>query len=168
MKMKLKGALISAALALGVTGASSAFAAWEPNKPVEFIIPAGPGGGADQMARMIQGIITKNNLMKQAIIPVNKGAGAGAAGDGGRVRGDRVDLAGVPGIDGELSGESAAAEDRRRHAVGAAWVPGGSEGPGVLFAVSGWEVLFHLAGRGEDAGGGGKVFAAGRGADAGV
>jgi tripartite-type tricarboxylate transporter receptor subunit TctC len=80
MKMKLKGALISTALALGVVGVSPAFAAWEPTKPVEFIIPAGPGGGADQMARMIQGIITKNNLMKQAVIPVNKGAGAGAEG----------------------------------------------------------------------------------------
>ena len=32
------------------------------------------------MARMIQGIITKNNLMKQSIIPVNKSAGAGAEG----------------------------------------------------------------------------------------
>lgn len=54
--------------------------AWEPSKPVEFVIPAGQGGGADQMARMIQGIITKNNLMKQSIIPVNKSAGAGAEG----------------------------------------------------------------------------------------
>ena len=80
MKMKLKGALISTALALGAAAVSPAFAAWEPTKPVEFIIPAGPGGGADQMARMIQGIITKNNLMKQAVIPVNKGAGAGAEG----------------------------------------------------------------------------------------
>jgi len=80
MKMKLKGALVSTTLALGVVGVSPAFAAWEPTKPVEFIIPAGPGGGADQMARMIQGIVTKNNLMKQAIIPVNKGAGAGAEG----------------------------------------------------------------------------------------
>ncbi|WP_216226179.1 tripartite tricarboxylate transporter substrate binding protein [Polynucleobacter sp. MG-27-Goln-C1] len=78
--MKLKGALISTALALGAAAVSPAFAAWEPTKPVEFIIPAGPGGGADQMARMIQGIITKNNLMKQAVIPVNKGAGAGAEG----------------------------------------------------------------------------------------
>lgn len=76
MKTKLKWTLISTALALGVAGVSPAFAAWEPTKPVEFIIPAGPGGGADQMARMIQGIITKNNLMKQAVIPVNKGAGA--------------------------------------------------------------------------------------------
>ena len=79
MKLKLKGALISTALALGVAGVSPAFA-WEPTKPVEFIIPAGPGGGADQMARMIQGIITKHNLMKQSIIPVNKSAGAGAEG----------------------------------------------------------------------------------------
>ncbi|MEI7530564.1 MAG: tripartite tricarboxylate transporter substrate-binding protein [Betaproteobacteria bacterium] len=54
--------------------------AWEPSKPVEFVIPAGQGGGADQMARMIQGIITKNNLMKQSIIPINKSAGAGAEG----------------------------------------------------------------------------------------
>ena len=93
MKMKLKGAILSAALALGVTGASTAFAAWEPTKPVEFIIPAGPGGGADQMARMIQGIITKNNLMKQAIIPVNKGAGAGAEPTASAVIADLVDVA---------------------------------------------------------------------------
>lgn len=79
MKSLLKKTFISTALALGVAGVSPAFA-WEPTKPVEFIIPAGPGGGADQMARMIQGIVTKHNLMKQTIIPVNKGAGAGAEG----------------------------------------------------------------------------------------
>ena len=28
--------------------------AWEPTKPVEFIVPAGTGGGADQMARLIR------------------------------------------------------------------------------------------------------------------
>ena len=55
-------------------------AAWEPTKPVEFVIPAGTGGGADQMARLIQGIIAKHNLMKQSLIPVNKSAGAGAEG----------------------------------------------------------------------------------------
>jgi tripartite-type tricarboxylate transporter receptor subunit TctC len=30
-------------------------AAWEPTKTVEFIIPAGTGGGADQMARGSRG-----------------------------------------------------------------------------------------------------------------
>ena len=54
--------------------------AWEPSKPVEFIVPAGTGGGADQMARFIQGVVTKNNLMKQPIIVVNKSGGAGAEG----------------------------------------------------------------------------------------
>jgi putative tricarboxylic transport membrane protein len=55
-------------------------AAWEPTKPVEFVIPAGTGGGADQMARLIQGIVAKHNLMKQSLIPVNKSGGAGAEG----------------------------------------------------------------------------------------
>ncbi len=55
-------------------------AAWEPTKPVEFVVPAGTGGGADQMARLLQGIITKNNLMKQPMIVVNKSGGAGAEG----------------------------------------------------------------------------------------
>src|SRR3982751_1026529 len=58
----------------------AASAAWEPAKPVEFVVPAGTGGGADQMARFIQGVVAKNNLMKQPIIVVNKAGGAGAEG----------------------------------------------------------------------------------------
>ncbi len=54
--------------------------AWEPTKPVEFIVPAGTGGGADQMARFIQGVVAKNKLMGQPIIVVNKSGGAGAEG----------------------------------------------------------------------------------------
>ncbi|MCO5124320.1 MAG: tripartite tricarboxylate transporter substrate-binding protein [Rhizobacter sp.] len=54
--------------------------AWEPTKPVEFIVPAGTGGGADQMARLIQGIIVKHKLMKESMIVVNKSGGAGAEG----------------------------------------------------------------------------------------
>ncbi|MCU0928191.1 MAG: tripartite tricarboxylate transporter substrate-binding protein [Burkholderiaceae bacterium] len=54
--------------------------AWEPTKPVEFVVPAGTGGGADQMARFIQGVVAKHNLMKQPIVVVNKGGGAGAEG----------------------------------------------------------------------------------------
>jgi putative tricarboxylic transport membrane protein len=53
---------------------------WEPTKTVEFIVPAGTGGGADQMARLIDAIIKKNKLMKQPMVVVNKGGGAGAEG----------------------------------------------------------------------------------------
>jgi tripartite-type tricarboxylate transporter receptor subunit TctC len=73
------GACFAAAVA--IAGAGPALAAgWEPTKPVEFVVPAGTGGGADQMARFIQGIVSKNNLMKQPLIVVNKSAGAGAEG----------------------------------------------------------------------------------------
>jgi putative tricarboxylic transport membrane protein len=43
-------------------------------------VPAGTGGGADQMARFIQGVVAKNNLIKQPIIVTNKSGGAGAEG----------------------------------------------------------------------------------------
>ncbi len=54
--------------------------AWEPAKPVELIVPAGTGGGADQMARFIQGVVAKNKLMAQPLVVVNKSGGAGAEG----------------------------------------------------------------------------------------
>ena len=54
--------------------------AWEPTKPVEFVVPAGTGGGADQMARFIQGVVAKNKLSPQPFIVVNKSGGAGAEG----------------------------------------------------------------------------------------
>ncbi len=71
-------AALAAATALVATAAGAQ--AWEPTKPVQFVIPAGTGGGADQMARFIQGVVAKNNLMKQPIITLNKGGGAGAEG----------------------------------------------------------------------------------------
>jgi putative tricarboxylic transport membrane protein len=75
--MKLK--LLAVALAFAAPFAVQA-QSWEPTKNVEFIIPAGTGGGADQMARAIQGIVAKHGLMKQSILPINKAGGAGAEG----------------------------------------------------------------------------------------
>jgi tripartite-type tricarboxylate transporter receptor subunit TctC len=70
-------AVCAGTLALGVPLAAQA---WEPSKPIQFVIPAGPGGGADQMARFIQGVVAKHNLAKQPIITINKAEGAGATG----------------------------------------------------------------------------------------
>jgi putative tricarboxylic transport membrane protein len=81
--MKLRSLTLCALGALGFGGAlapQSAWSAWEPTRPVEIVIPAGTGGGADQMARVIQGIITKHNLMNQPMVPVNKAGGAGGEG----------------------------------------------------------------------------------------
>jgi putative tricarboxylic transport membrane protein len=54
--------------------------AWEPTKPIEFVVPAGTGGGADQMARLISGIAEKHKLSPKPLIVVNKSGGAGAEG----------------------------------------------------------------------------------------
>jgi len=54
--------------------------AWEPTRPVEIIVPAGAGGASDQMARTIQSIILKHNLMKQTTLVLNKGGASGAEG----------------------------------------------------------------------------------------
>jgi putative tricarboxylic transport membrane protein len=54
--------------------------AWEPTKPIELVIPAGTGGGADQMARLISGIAEKHKLSPRPLIAVNKSGGAGAEG----------------------------------------------------------------------------------------
>src|SRR5262249_15279156 len=55
-------------------------AAWEPTKPIEFVTPAGTGGGADQMARLIAGIAEKHKLSPRPFVVVNKSGGAGAEG----------------------------------------------------------------------------------------
>jgi putative tricarboxylic transport membrane protein len=72
--------IVVALLALGtfVTGASAL--AWEPTKAIEFVVPAGTGGGADQMARLIAGIADESKLSPRPVIVVNKAGGAGAEG----------------------------------------------------------------------------------------
>jgi putative tricarboxylic transport membrane protein len=72
--------LAMATTALLGTMTVPADAAWQPTRPVEFIVPAGTGGGADQMARVIQGIVTKHNLIPTAMVVINKAGGAGGEG----------------------------------------------------------------------------------------
>ena len=67
-------------IVLTAAGPGAAQAAWEPTKPIEFVIPAGTGGGADQMARLIAGLAEKHKLSPRPIIAVNKSGGAGAEG----------------------------------------------------------------------------------------
>jgi tripartite-type tricarboxylate transporter receptor subunit TctC len=74
-RVLLHSAVLLVAAALAVPAA-----AWEPTKPIEFVIPAGTGGGADQMARLIAGINDKHRLSPQPLIVVNKSGGAGAEG----------------------------------------------------------------------------------------
>ena len=57
--------------------AATAHGAWEPTKPVTFLVSGGAGGGADQMARLIQGIVAKHHLSKQPLVVVIENGGGG-------------------------------------------------------------------------------------------
>ncbi|ESR26716.1 Bug family tripartite tricarboxylate transporter substrate binding protein [Lutibaculum baratangense] len=70
-------AAIAGAAFLGGT-VQQAAAEWQPRKPVEFIIMAGTGGGADQIARLMQGLIQQKDLSPRPFIPINKPGGSGA------------------------------------------------------------------------------------------
>ncbi len=74
-----KFTMLASVAAIGLAGlAGPAAAQWAPQKPVEFIIMAGPGGGADQIARLLQGLIQQKGLSPVPFIPINKEGGSGA------------------------------------------------------------------------------------------
>ena len=74
------GTVLVCSLALILLSAGTANAAWQPDKPVELIVPAGSGGGADVMARFVAPLIEKYKLSPKPFIVVNKSGGAGAEG----------------------------------------------------------------------------------------
>jgi putative tricarboxylic transport membrane protein len=73
------GLVVACSLALAFTSIGTA-SAWVPDRPVEFVVPAGAGGGADIMARFISPLVTKYKLSPKPWIVINKSAGAGAEG----------------------------------------------------------------------------------------
>ena len=64
--------------ALGAAFAAQSASAFEPTKPIDFVIMAGKGGGADKMARLMQSIVESNGWAGRPLVPVNKSGGSGA------------------------------------------------------------------------------------------
>ena len=80
--IQTKHQLFSLGIALGLGVAAiglpqTAFA-WEPKKPVSFVVMAGKGGGADKAVRFMQNIIAKNKMAPVPFTPINKPGGSGA------------------------------------------------------------------------------------------
>lgn len=77
-KITRRAALALAAAATFAAALPAAADGWKPIKPVEMVIMAGQGGGADRLARLFQSIIQKEKLANMPMLPVNKGGGSGA------------------------------------------------------------------------------------------
>ncbi len=70
-KLILKTALISLA------ATTMAHAQWTPSKPVQFIVMAGKGGGADKATRFLVDVIAKNKLAPVSFEVINMPGGSG-------------------------------------------------------------------------------------------
>ena len=78
MKSNWIGATSIIATGIAVVAAPLSASAFEPQKPIEFVVMAGKGGGADKAVRLMQSIIAKNKFASQPVTPVNKPGGSGA------------------------------------------------------------------------------------------
>ena len=69
---------IGCAALLALTPVASMAEGWKPKRPIDFTIMAGPGGGADQIARFIQSVVEKYDMTNRPLVPTNRGGGSGA------------------------------------------------------------------------------------------
>ena len=80
--MRSRKLLLAAATSLAMITAGMSLSVYsedfEPQKPVDFVIMAGKGGGADKMARLMQSIIEKRGIASKPFVPINKPGGSGA------------------------------------------------------------------------------------------
>ena len=51
---------------------------WQPDKPIEIVVPTTPGGGIDRTARLLQKIIQEGGLSPVPVSVTNKPGGGGA------------------------------------------------------------------------------------------
>lgn len=69
-------AAVSAAL-LAALGAPAAWgqSGWRPERPVELIVPTGPGANNDRMVRLVQKVLQDQKLVTTPVVAVNKPGG---------------------------------------------------------------------------------------------
>lgn len=67
---------ISLALCAAIVAAPAQ--AWQPEKPIEIVVPTTPGGGIDRSARLLQKIIQEEKLAPVPVSVTNKPGGGGA------------------------------------------------------------------------------------------
>ena len=87
-RLMLAGLGLTLTLAMGVISAPGDATAqgWEPKKPVEFVIMAGKGGGADRLAPFFSGIIGKKKLFSKPVVSGRERGGEGKRVDVGGCR----------------------------------------------------------------------------------
>ena len=74
--LRLLASGITLACAFAGSGAADA-QTWAPTRPVEFLVPAGPGGALDQAARVMKQVFESRQMLGQPFIVTSKPSGVG-------------------------------------------------------------------------------------------
>ncbi|MEQ8696498.1 MAG: tripartite tricarboxylate transporter substrate binding protein [Bauldia litoralis] len=74
--LPVAAALVAPALVAAPTVATAAF----PEKPIKLVVPFRAGGGSDALARQLQAVIKKHNLLPQPLVIVNVTGAGGTIG----------------------------------------------------------------------------------------
>ena len=77
-KLLVQSLALGAGMVVSFGMASTALAEFTPQKPIQFVVMAGKGGGADKAVRLMQSIIAKNEMAPVPVTPINKPGGSGA------------------------------------------------------------------------------------------
>jgi len=72
--------VLAAAFVAGVAAAPAAAQDWKPERAVEIIVGASPGGGQDKTARLVQSILTERRLIDVPVTVANRAGGGGSIG----------------------------------------------------------------------------------------
>lgn len=85
MRLHSKAATAAALTLVAIAGLSTtpkaaAQAQWKPEKNVELVVPAAPGGGTDRTARIIQHALQEQKVVDVPMVVVNKAGGGGSIG----------------------------------------------------------------------------------------
>ena len=78
--MQFARVLAASLAAANLLAPAAAQAQKYPARPVEVVVPYAPGGGTDNLMRMITGIIDENKWSPQPLNVVNRAGGSGAVG----------------------------------------------------------------------------------------
>ncbi len=75
IRVLLHHGMIATALAVTMVPWAHAQGGWQPDKPVEIIVPTGAGGNNDKMARLIQRILQDQKLVTTPVVVMNRPGG---------------------------------------------------------------------------------------------
>lgn len=115
LKLCHLGALLAFSASFAASQPAAAADTWQPTRPIQIVVPSGPGGGLDLVGRTLQSIITQEKLSKEPVTVLNRPGGGGTVGiayiNSHHGDGDYVTVQALPLVTNQITGISKVGTD---------------------------------------------------------